>query len=392
MSDVVNHESVEFLASRETRITVHDYSVHQTESQIRVLEDVVNLEPVPAPAVWYLDSTDGILQNRYCRWVGAAIAVPFVIITVVGVRMACVQSRRGCEVHRSHAIVVVVGTRGRGPTRQVTTLEGGSIIAVGDARGWRQQRKVPRRSTRRRCRYRRRMEAALELDLLVVVNHPARPASRPQATKTKTILDDDNDEWAATEGTRRPARPRSPSATGPPIATCTPDDDNTGCDGHSALAGLACTTNGNSDGNGSGPLPCAPPTTATTTTRVATEGTSPQHRPLALAQSPATCTPYDDDEGDTESPTPLQLPRTMRPYDDNSYGGSDGGKGYNNAAVAARDCAHPCDDGSGSDTTPLPLPRTPTRFDDDNSSNSDVEYLDSTVFFVAHNRFCFLIS
>ncbi|KAH9008239.1 hypothetical protein EDB83DRAFT_2531929 [Lactarius deliciosus] len=169
--------------------------------------------------------------------------------------------------------------------------------------------------------------------------------------------DDDDDEWAVTEGTRPPARPHSPSATGPPIATCTHDDDDTGCDGHSAPA----------------PVSRAPPMAMVTAT-----GTLPQHRPLALAQSPATCTPYDDDEGDTESPTPLQLPQTMRPYDDNSYGGSDGGKGYNNAAATARDCAHPCDDGNGSDTTPLPLPRTPTRFDDDNSSNSDVEYLDST--------------
>ncbi|KAH8978448.1 hypothetical protein EDB83DRAFT_2537547 [Lactarius deliciosus] len=161
-----------------------------------------------------------------------------------------------------------------------------------------------------------------------------------QETLRADPTDDDDDEWAATEGTRPPARPRSPSATGPPIATCTHDDDDTGCDGHSAPA----------------PVSRAPPMAMVTAT-----GTSPQHRPLALAQSPATCTPYDDDEGDTESPTPLQLPRTVRPYDDNSYGGSDGGKGYNNAAATARDCAHPCDDGNGSDATPLPLPQTPTR-------------------------------
>ncbi|KAH9178437.1 hypothetical protein EDB89DRAFT_1931291 [Lactarius sanguifluus] len=63
-----------------------------------------------------------------------------------------------------------------------------------------------------------------------------------------------------------------------------------------------------------------------TTTRAVTEGTSPQHRSLALAQSPATCTPYDDDEGDT---TPLQPPRTVRPNDDYSDDGSDGDKGDN---------------------------------------------------------------
>ncbi|KAH9005706.1 hypothetical protein EDB86DRAFT_2875286, partial [Lactarius hatsudake] len=63
-----------------------------------------------------------------------------------------------------------------------------------------------------------------------------------------------------------------------------------------------------------------------TTTRAVTEGTSPQHRSLALVQSPATCTPYDDDEGDT---TPLQPPRTVRPNDDYSDDGSDGDKGNN---------------------------------------------------------------
>ncbi|KAH9163162.1 hypothetical protein EDB89DRAFT_2150035 [Lactarius sanguifluus] len=105
-----------------------------------------------------------ILQNRYRdrRWVGAVVAVPFVIVAVVGVHMA--------------------------------------------------------------------------VDLPVVVNRPVCPASRSQATKTKTISDDDDDEWAATEGTCPPARPCSPSATGPPIATCTHDDDDTGCDGHSAPA------------------------------------------------------------------------------------------------------------------------------------------------------------
>ncbi|KAH9066956.1 hypothetical protein EDB83DRAFT_2519279 [Lactarius deliciosus] len=80
-----------------------------------------------------------------------------------------------------------------------------------------------------------------------------------------------------------------------------------------------------------------------TTTRAVTEGTSPQHRSLALAQSPATCTPYDDDEGDT---TPLQPPRTA------TTGGANGSDGD---AVAAAP--------------------NPARFDD----NSAVEYLENTI-------------
>ncbi|KAH8977009.1 hypothetical protein EDB83DRAFT_2327847 [Lactarius deliciosus] len=194
----------------------------------------------------------------------------------------------------------------------------------------------------------------------VLASRPS-PFSVVRAEFERNRYDDDDDEWAATEGTRPPARPRSPSATGPPIATCTHDDDDTGCDGHSAPA----------------PVSRAPPMAMVTATVVVPYRVHPRRqrrqRHELLRRSPATCTPYDDDEGDTESPTPLQLPRTVRPYDDNSYGGSDGGKGYNNAAATARDCAHPCD------ATPLPLPQTPTRFDDDNSSNSDVEYLDSTV-------------
>ncbi|KAH8980252.1 hypothetical protein EDB86DRAFT_2916525 [Lactarius hatsudake] len=56
---------------------------------------------------------------------------------------------------------------------------------------------------------------------------------------------------------------------------------------------------------------------------------SPQHRSLALAQSLATCSPYDNDEGEA---TPLQPPRTVRPSDDNSNDGSDGDKGDNHGA------------------------------------------------------------